>query len=470
MDELYYGFLGGYTIVMNLLSIALMVLLIVAWWKLFEKAGEHGWAAIIPFYNTYVLYKISGKTKLFWAYLPVYIITVIAAIVFYVEMFVLLGVSLYSINYYGSHSSLGSTVAVSGVVFVISLLFFVVGTVALFVLKILQSIGLVKNFGLSGGYAAGIIFLPHIFYCMLAFSSKIRYVGGSSGYGYAPYGMQGGYIPQNPQNGYASQNGYAPQGAQSGYAPQGPQSGFAPQNSYAQQTPQNGGCPPVFIDPYSGRPIQQPYGGQPGYGAQPGYGQQQPYSGQVQQAYNGQPQQPYNGQPQQGYGQPVYSQPQQSGNGQPMYGQSQPYNGQVQQPYSNQPGFNQTQQVYINPYIQPGMPTQPEAQFQPEVKLQPDVEPQPQPVPEPEAPVQQEPQFESQEQQATQQIVNSCETAETVAANTANTVDTATADAVATTTAATDEPITAPTESADTADTADFTGTAAFGSEHEEKI
>jgi hypothetical protein len=452
---------------MNLLSIGLMVLLIVAWWKLFEKAGEHGWAAIIPFYNTYVLYKISGKTKLFWAYLPVYIITVIAAIVFYVEMFVLLGVSLYSINYYGSHSSLGSTVAVSGVVFVISLLFFVVGTVALFVLKIIQSIGLVKNFGLSGGYAAGIIFLPHIFYCMLAFSSKIRYVGGPSGYGYAPYGMQGGFIPQNPQNGYASQNGYAPQGSQNGfapqngyapqgsqngyvpqgpqngYAPQGPQNGYAPQNSYAQQTPQNGGCPPVFIDPYSGQPIQQPYGGQSGYG------QSQSYSGQVQQAYNGQPQA--------GYGQP-----------------QQPYSGQVQQPYGAQPGFNQAQQAYINPYIQPGMPTQPEAQFQPEG------EPQPQPVSEPEAPVQQEPQsqepqFESQVQPDTQPVVNSCETAEVAATTTADeatAADAVTAEAVteATAATATDEPITAQTATANTAATADFTGTAAFGSEHEEKL
>jgi hypothetical protein len=77
-----------------------------------------------------------------------------------------------------------------------------------------------------------------------------------------------------------------------------------------------------------------------------------------------------------------------------------------------QPGFNQAQQAYINPYIQPGMPTQPESQVQPD----------------------------------TQQVVNSCETA------------------------ATDEPITAPTETANTAETADFTGTVAFGSEHEEKL
>ena len=33
---------------------------IIAWWSLFKKAGEPGWAALIPIYNTYVMWKISG--------------------------------------------------------------------------------------------------------------------------------------------------------------------------------------------------------------------------------------------------------------------------------------------------------------------------------------------------------------------------------------------------------------------------
>ena len=33
--------------------------MIVANWKLFTKAGEPGWAAIIPFYSNYVLFKIA---------------------------------------------------------------------------------------------------------------------------------------------------------------------------------------------------------------------------------------------------------------------------------------------------------------------------------------------------------------------------------------------------------------------------
>lgn len=45
---------------------ALIVLCIVGNWKSFEKAGEHGWAAIVPFYSNYVLFKIAmGQGWLF---------------------------------------------------------------------------------------------------------------------------------------------------------------------------------------------------------------------------------------------------------------------------------------------------------------------------------------------------------------------------------------------------------------------
>jgi len=41
--------------------LALAVVVIAAMWKIFEKAGEEGWKAIIPIYNMYVLLKIVGK-------------------------------------------------------------------------------------------------------------------------------------------------------------------------------------------------------------------------------------------------------------------------------------------------------------------------------------------------------------------------------------------------------------------------
>ena len=37
------------------------IIVIVALWKIFEKAGKPGWAAIIPIYNVIVLLEIVGK-------------------------------------------------------------------------------------------------------------------------------------------------------------------------------------------------------------------------------------------------------------------------------------------------------------------------------------------------------------------------------------------------------------------------
>lgn len=44
-----------------LFYLGVLVFLIVAMWKLFEKAEQPGWAAIIPIYNTYIMLKIGGK-------------------------------------------------------------------------------------------------------------------------------------------------------------------------------------------------------------------------------------------------------------------------------------------------------------------------------------------------------------------------------------------------------------------------
>ena len=42
-------------------EIALTVLIVVAMWKIFSKAGQPGWAAIIPIYNLFVWCKIVGR-------------------------------------------------------------------------------------------------------------------------------------------------------------------------------------------------------------------------------------------------------------------------------------------------------------------------------------------------------------------------------------------------------------------------
>src|SRR4051812_21646288 len=48
-----------------LVWLAVIVLVFVSLWKLFEKAGKPGWAGIVPIYNAIVLLEIVGR-PLWW--------------------------------------------------------------------------------------------------------------------------------------------------------------------------------------------------------------------------------------------------------------------------------------------------------------------------------------------------------------------------------------------------------------------
>jgi hypothetical protein len=43
------------------IELAIFILIIAGMWKVFVKAGQPGWAAIVPIYNIIVLLQISGK-------------------------------------------------------------------------------------------------------------------------------------------------------------------------------------------------------------------------------------------------------------------------------------------------------------------------------------------------------------------------------------------------------------------------
>lgn len=47
--------------VLMLIYFAVIIIAIVALWKVFVKAGQPGWGAIIPIYNVYLLLKIAGR-------------------------------------------------------------------------------------------------------------------------------------------------------------------------------------------------------------------------------------------------------------------------------------------------------------------------------------------------------------------------------------------------------------------------
>ena len=57
-QETFLG-LSGFTLFS--IGFFVIVLYIVAEWKIYEKAGQPGWAVLIPFYNVYIMLKIVGK-------------------------------------------------------------------------------------------------------------------------------------------------------------------------------------------------------------------------------------------------------------------------------------------------------------------------------------------------------------------------------------------------------------------------
>ena len=58
--------ISNYILFASIFSLIMMILHIIGVWNVFKKAGEPGWKSIIPFYNTYILYKISWNPMWFW--------------------------------------------------------------------------------------------------------------------------------------------------------------------------------------------------------------------------------------------------------------------------------------------------------------------------------------------------------------------------------------------------------------------
>lgn len=57
---------GMAAVIMGVIALVLCVICIVSEWKIFEKAGEPGWASIAPLYNLYVMAKITMGNGLFF--------------------------------------------------------------------------------------------------------------------------------------------------------------------------------------------------------------------------------------------------------------------------------------------------------------------------------------------------------------------------------------------------------------------
>ena len=66
---------------MVIFSIIVGLFMIICQWKIFEKAGKPGWAAIVPIYNVIVLLQVAGKPEWWIILFLVPVANVIIAII-----------------------------------------------------------------------------------------------------------------------------------------------------------------------------------------------------------------------------------------------------------------------------------------------------------------------------------------------------------------------------------------------------
>jgi hypothetical protein len=75
----YWPFIVALIVPIIIFGIICLVIEIVGAWHMFEKAGEPGWAAIIPVYNYLIAIKIAGKQ---WWYILLMLIPVVNLVVY----------------------------------------------------------------------------------------------------------------------------------------------------------------------------------------------------------------------------------------------------------------------------------------------------------------------------------------------------------------------------------------------------
>jgi|ERR1035437_162226 hypothetical protein len=113
----FFGFFGVFLAIVPFVFFALVVVMIVSMWKIYTKANQPGWASIIPFYNMIAMLQMIKKPT-WWV----------------IFMFI---------------------------------------PFANFIVGIIVLIDIAKVFGKGIGFTIGLVFLPFIFYPILAFGKSV---------------------------------------------------------------------------------------------------------------------------------------------------------------------------------------------------------------------------------------------------------------------------------------------------------
>lgn len=70
----------------GIILLAIAVIGIIGMWKVFEKAGQPGWAVLIPFYNAYIILKIAGKPGWWLVLMLIPLVNLVIAFIVAIEV------------------------------------------------------------------------------------------------------------------------------------------------------------------------------------------------------------------------------------------------------------------------------------------------------------------------------------------------------------------------------------------------
>ncbi len=75
------GLIALFSGVYLLIWLVLTVVFIIAYWKIYTKAGEPGWGSLVPIYSTYLMFKIAWGNGWLFLLLLVPIVNIVVALV-----------------------------------------------------------------------------------------------------------------------------------------------------------------------------------------------------------------------------------------------------------------------------------------------------------------------------------------------------------------------------------------------------
>lgn len=131
-----FGMLAGALSILLIVGLVIALLKIIAWWRIFSKAGEKGWKSIIPILDSYTETKIAG-TNNFARIIISYILLLIS----------------YSVMTSVEQSS--PVAVIFAIVSLISIVWYVVE-------RIIRFNGIAKNYGKGTGFVVAWVFFPTI--------------------------------------------------------------------------------------------------------------------------------------------------------------------------------------------------------------------------------------------------------------------------------------------------------------------